>query len=224
MFIIPIIYTILNQNRQQIADSMKAQEPKKLSGAPWAFLSWALLEIILSCAYLQVQTQCITPKNGIKWRALFHYRVMKQQFHDSVIKYDSSIIPCFDIVVPHYLKVLFHSKYAVEKLILPPGRHNFDSSEPGTSWLENEIVVQALRLDRFKCNNISKYGTTQQHSKRKSGYSIVTVWHLVHDLYLNMYGTDQQPQHPHWHNQLAGGVVVRSDITQHIDFLSRDRQ
>jgi hypothetical protein len=166
----------------------------------------------------------ITPKHGIKWTALFHYRVMKQQFHDSVTKYDSSIIPCFDIVVPHYLKVLFHSKYAVEKLILPPGRHNFDSSEPGTSWLENEIVVQALRLDRFKCNNISKYGTTQQHSKRKSGYSIVTVWHLVHDLYLNMYGTDQQPQHPHWHNQLAGGVVVRSDITQHIDFLSRDRQ
>jgi len=42
-----------------------------------------------------------------------------QQFHDSVIKYDSSIMPCFDIVVPHYLKVVFHSKYYVEKLLLP---------------------------------------------------------------------------------------------------------
>jgi len=55
-------------------------------------------------------------------------------------------------------------------------------------------------------------------------YSIVTVWHLVHDLYLNMYSSDQQQQHPHWHNQLVGQVVVLSDITQHIDFLSRDRQ
>jgi hypothetical protein len=94
MFIIPIIYTILNQNGQQIPDSKRAQEPTKLSRASSAFLSLALLEIILS----QVQTQFITPKNGIKSTALFHYRVMKQQFHDSVIKYDSSIMPCSDIV------------------------------------------------------------------------------------------------------------------------------
>jgi hypothetical protein len=47
---------------------------------------------------------------------------------------------------------------------------------------------------------------------------------MVHDLYVNMYGTDQQPQHPHSHNQHAGGVVVMSDITQHIDFLPQDRQ
>jgi len=119
MFIIAIIHTILYQNRQQIPDSKTAKEPTKLSKASWAFLSWALLEIILSCAYLQVQTQFITPKNGFKWRALFHYRLMKQQFHDSVIKYDSSIMPCFDIVVPHNLKVAFHSKYYVEKLLLP---------------------------------------------------------------------------------------------------------
>jgi hypothetical protein len=32
-----------------------------------------------------------------------------------------------------------------------------------------EIVVQALRLERFKCNNISKYGTREQYSKKKSG-------------------------------------------------------
>jgi hypothetical protein len=66
MFIIAIIYTILNQNRQQIQDSKTAQEPTKLSRASSAFLSWGLLEIILSCAYLQVQTQFITPGNGIK--------------------------------------------------------------------------------------------------------------------------------------------------------------
>jgi hypothetical protein len=119
MFIIPITYTILNQNRQQIPGSKRAQEPTKLSRASSAFLPWALFKIILSCAYLPVQTQCITPKNGIKSTALFHDRVMKQQFHDSVIKYDSSIMPCFDIVDPHYLKVVFHSKYYVEKLLLP---------------------------------------------------------------------------------------------------------
>jgi hypothetical protein len=39
-----------------------------------------------------------------------------------------------------------------------------------------------------------------------------------------MYGSDQQPQHPHSPNQVAEGVVVMSDIIQHIDFLSRDRQ
>jgi hypothetical protein len=49
-------------------------------------------------------------------------------------------------------------------------------------------------------------------------YSILTVWHMVHDLYLNMYGSDQQPQHPHWHNQLAGGLVVMSDIPNILTF------
>jgi excinuclease UvrABC nuclease subunit len=28
-------------------------------------------------------------------------------------------MPCFDIVVPHHLKVAFHSKYYVQKLLLP---------------------------------------------------------------------------------------------------------
>ncbi len=67
-----------------------------------------------------------TSQNSIhytkKWHelnTLFHYRIMKQQFYDSVIKYDLSIMPCFDIVVPHYFKVVFRSKYYVEKLILP---------------------------------------------------------------------------------------------------------
>jgi hypothetical protein len=60
--------------------------------------------------------------------------------------------------------------------------------------------------------------------RKRVVYSIVTVWHMVHDLYVNMYGSDWQPQHPHWHNQLAGRVVVMSDITQQIDFLSPDRQ
>jgi len=66
MFIIPIIYAILNKNRQQIPESKRAQEPTKLSRASLAFLSCGLSEIILSCAYLQVQTQFITPKHGIK--------------------------------------------------------------------------------------------------------------------------------------------------------------
>jgi hypothetical protein len=66
MFIIAMIYAILNQNRQHIPDSKRAQDPTKLSRASSALLSWALLEIIFSCAYLQVQTQFITPKNGIK--------------------------------------------------------------------------------------------------------------------------------------------------------------
>jgi hypothetical protein len=66
MFIIAIIYTILYQNRKQIQDSKRAQEPTKLSRASSAILSWALLKIILSCPYLQVQTQFITPGNGIK--------------------------------------------------------------------------------------------------------------------------------------------------------------
>jgi hypothetical protein len=66
MLIIAIIHTILYQNRQQIPDSKTAEELTKLSRASRAFLSWALLEIILSCAYLQVQTQFITPKNGFK--------------------------------------------------------------------------------------------------------------------------------------------------------------
>jgi hypothetical protein len=47
---------------------------------------------------------------------------------------------------------------------------------------------------------------------------------MLHDLYVNNYGSDQQPQHPYGHSQLAGGVVVMSEITQHIDFLSQDRQ
>jgi hypothetical protein len=168
MFIIAIIYTILNQNRQQVPESKRAQEPTKLSRASSAFLSWALLEIILSCAYLQVQTQFITPKNGIKWTALFHYRVMKQQFHTSVIKDDSSIMLCFDIVVPHYLKVVFLSKYYVEKFYLNEASNRI-LREPGTSWFERDIVVQALRLERFKCNNISKYETREQYSKKKIG-------------------------------------------------------
>jgi len=60
--------------------------------------------------------------------------------------------------------------------------------------------------------------------RKRVVYSILTVWHMVHDLYVNMYGSHQQPEHPHSHNQLAGGVVVMSDITQHIDFLSPGRQ
>jgi hypothetical protein len=58
--------------------------------------------------------------------------------------------------------------------------------------------------------------------RKRVVYSIVTVWHMVHDLYVKMYGSDQRPQHPHWHNQLPGQVVIMSDITQHIDFLSPD--
>jgi hypothetical protein len=60
--------------------------------------------------------------------------------------------------------------------------------------------------------------------RKRVVYSILTVRHVVHDLYINMYASDQQPQHPHWPNQVADGVVVTSDIIQHIDFLSWDRQ
>jgi hypothetical protein len=163
MFIIATIYTILNQNRQQIPNSKRAQEPTKLSRASSAFLSWALLEIILSCAYLQVQTQFITPKNGIKWPAIFHYRVMKQQFHNSVIKYDSSIMPRFDRVILHYIfKGCISFKVWCREA-------SFTWVKTWHGFRVTQIVVQAFRLERFKCNNISKYGTRQQHSKRKSG-------------------------------------------------------
>ncbi len=94
-----------------------------------------------------------------------------------------------------------------------------------TPWGWRERLLS--RPSGWRDSNATISANMEQDSNiqtKRVVYSIVTVGHVVHDLYVNMYGSDKQPQHPCWHNQLAGGVVVMSDITQHIEFLSQHRQ
>jgi len=218
MFIIAIIYTILNQNRQQIPDSKRAPKPTKLSRASPAFLSWALLEIILSCAHLQVQTQFITPKNGIKWTALFHYRLMKQQFHDC-----NQIWLLNSAMFWHSASTLFKGCVSFKVLCREA---SFTSMKPPIGFGGNLALAdwrERLSSMPWGCRDSSATisANMEQESniqRKRVVYSIVTVWHMVHDLYVDIYGTDQQPQHPHCHNQLSGGVVVMSDITNILTF------
>jgi hypothetical protein len=71
-------------------------------------------------------------------------------------------MPCFDIVVPHYLKVvLFEVLCREASFTSMKPRIGFGADLAVADW--REIVVQAFRLERFKCNNISKYGTRQQY-------------------------------------------------------------
>jgi hypothetical protein len=73
MFIIPIIYTILNQNPKQIPDSKRAKERKNLSRASSAFLSWAL------------------------WRSFYHVHIYKSKLNALHKKMALSEEPYFTI-------------------------------------------------------------------------------------------------------------------------------